>query len=183
MLFAEMEDEFTRRLLLEKAHDRRIPESTALTWLKRLTKQGGAGKCGRQGGRITRTDPAFYMYTYVCVRKKGGVPTVPRVPVNSLQSAKGSEEITPYGREVIFAMSKGTSRHPSQDYKNFGTRFRGSCTKFHRILQQCAPLFFGLCFLSTFHSSTIHFSILRVSALKFTPILKSFRLSEAKGSA
>ena len=40
MLFAEMEDEFTRRLLLEKAHDRRIPESTALTWLKRLTKQG-----------------------------------------------------------------------------------------------------------------------------------------------
>ena len=73
-------------------------------------------------------------------------------------------------REVIFAMFKGTSRHPSQDYKNFGTRFRGSCTKFHRILQQCAPLFFGLCFLSTFHSSTIHFSILRVSALKFTPI-------------
>ncbi|ABR40861.1 hypothetical protein BVU_3232 [Phocaeicola vulgatus ATCC 8482] len=67
-------------------------------------------------------------------------------------------------------MFKGTSRHPSQDYKNFGTRFRGSCTKFHRILQQCAPLFFGLCFLSTFHSSTIHFSILRVSALKFTPI-------------
>ena len=40
MLFAEMEDEFTRRMLLEKAHDRRIPESTALTWLKRLTKQG-----------------------------------------------------------------------------------------------------------------------------------------------
>ena len=40
MLFAEMEDEFTRQLLLEKAHDRRIPESTALTWLKRLTKQG-----------------------------------------------------------------------------------------------------------------------------------------------
>ena len=40
MLVAEMEDEFTRRLLLEKAHDRRIPESTALTWLKRLTKQG-----------------------------------------------------------------------------------------------------------------------------------------------
>lgn len=39
-VFAEMEDEFTRRLLLEKAHDRRIPESTALTWLKRLTKQG-----------------------------------------------------------------------------------------------------------------------------------------------
>ena len=29
-----------RRMLLEKAHDRRIPESTALTWLKRLTKQG-----------------------------------------------------------------------------------------------------------------------------------------------
>ena len=79
------------------------------------------------------------------------------VPVNSLQSAKGSEEITPHGREVIFAMFKGTSRHPPQDYKNFGTRFRGSCTKFHRILQQCAPLFFGLCFLSTFHSSTIHF--------------------------
>ena len=40
MLFADMEDEFTRRLLLEKAHDRGIPESTALTWLKRLTKQG-----------------------------------------------------------------------------------------------------------------------------------------------
>ena len=40
MLFAEMEDEFTRRMLLEKAHDRRIPESTALTWRKRLTKQG-----------------------------------------------------------------------------------------------------------------------------------------------
>ena len=40
MLFAEMEEEFTRRLLLEKAHDRRIHESTALTWLKRLTKQG-----------------------------------------------------------------------------------------------------------------------------------------------
>jgi hypothetical protein len=40
MLFAEMEDEYTRRLMQEKAHDRRIPESTALTWLKRLTKQG-----------------------------------------------------------------------------------------------------------------------------------------------
>ena len=82
--------------------------------------------------------------------EKRGCPHCPRVPVNSLQSAKGSEEITPHGREVIFAMSKGTSRHPSQDYKNFGTRFRGSCTKFHRILQQCAPLFFGLCFLSIF---------------------------------
>ena len=137
------------------------------------------GKCGRQGN-ISPHLSSLYRYTHACVRKKGGVPTV---PVNSLQSAKGSEEITPHGREVIFAMFKGTSRHPSQDYKNFGTRFRGSCTKFHRILQQCAPLFFGLCFLSTFHSSTIHFSILRVSALKFTPILKSFRLSEAKGSA
>ena len=112
--------------------------------------------------------------------EKRGCPHCPRVPVNSLQSAKGSEEITPHGREVIFAMSKGTSRHPSQDYKNFGTRFRGSCTKFHRILQQCAPLFFGLYFFLYFHSSTIHFSILRVSALKFTPILKSFRPSEAK---
>ena len=40
MLFAEMEDEFTRRMLLEKSARQRIPESTALTWLKRLTKQG-----------------------------------------------------------------------------------------------------------------------------------------------
>ncbi len=40
MLFAGMEDEFTRQLLLEKAHDRGIPETTVLTWLKRLTKQG-----------------------------------------------------------------------------------------------------------------------------------------------
>lgn len=40
MLFAGMKDEFTRQLLLEKAHDRGIPETTALTWLKRLTKQG-----------------------------------------------------------------------------------------------------------------------------------------------
>ena len=40
MLFAEMKDEFTRQLLLEKTHERGIPESTALTWLKRLTKQG-----------------------------------------------------------------------------------------------------------------------------------------------
>ena len=35
-----MKDEFTRQLLLEKTHERGIPESTALTWLKRLTKQG-----------------------------------------------------------------------------------------------------------------------------------------------
>ena len=40
MLFATMKDEFTRRLLLETAHNRGIPEATALTWLKRLTKQG-----------------------------------------------------------------------------------------------------------------------------------------------
>ena len=40
MLFAGMEDEFTRQQLLEKAHGRGIPETTALTWLKRLTKQG-----------------------------------------------------------------------------------------------------------------------------------------------
>ena len=39
MLFAGMEDEFTRQQLLEKAHGRGIPETTALTWLKRLTKQ------------------------------------------------------------------------------------------------------------------------------------------------
>ena len=40
MLFAGMEDESTRQQLLEKAHGRGIPETTALTWLKRLTKQG-----------------------------------------------------------------------------------------------------------------------------------------------
>lgn len=40
MLFAGMENEFTRQQLLEKAHGRGIPETTALTWLKRLTKQG-----------------------------------------------------------------------------------------------------------------------------------------------
>ena len=113
--------------------------------------------------------------------EKRGCPHCPRVPVNSLQSAKGSEEITPHGREVIFAMFKGTSRHPPQDYKNFGTRFRGSCTKFHRILQQCAPLFFGLCFLSTFHSSTIHFSILRVSAAEVHPYLKELPSVRSKG--
>ena len=138
----------------------------------------------------------FLFRTHVC-EKKRGCPYFPRRQLQLVylhleshdspryppRDQKGSEGVTPHGREVIFAMSKGTSRHPSQDYKNFGTRFRGSCTKFHRILQQCAPLFFGLCFLSTFHSTTIHFSILRVSALKFTPILKSFRLSEAKGSA
>ena len=37
------------------------------------------------------------------------------------------------------------------------------------------------CFI--YFSSTIHFSILRVSALKFTPILKSFRSSISKGRA
>ena len=43
---------------------------------------------------------------------------------------------------VIFAVSEGTSRTPAQDYKNPGTRFRGSCTKFHRTPQQCAPCYF-----------------------------------------
>ena len=38
-------------------------------------------------------------------------------------------------------------------------------------------------FLFYLFSSTIHFSILRVSALKFTPILKSFRSSISKGRA
>ena len=96
------------------------------------------GKCGRQGN-ISPHLSSLYRYTHACVRKKRGCPHCPRVPVNSLQSAKGSEEITPHGREVIFTMFKGTSRHPPQDYKNFGTRFRGSCTKFHRTPQQCAP--------------------------------------------
>ena len=35
---------------------------------------------GSLSNTYTRTDPAFYMYTYVCVRKKGGVPTVPVSP-------------------------------------------------------------------------------------------------------
>ena len=52
---------------------------------------------------------------------------------------KGSEGVTPHGREVIFAVSEGRSRNPAQDYKNPGTRFRGSCPKFHRMPQQCAP--------------------------------------------
>lgn len=49
MLFAGMKDEFTRQLLLEKAHDRGIPETTALTWLKRLTKQGALASVDGKG--------------------------------------------------------------------------------------------------------------------------------------
>ena len=63
-----------------------------------------------------------------------------RVPGQFPQRVKkGSEGVTPHGREVIFAVSEGRSRTPAQDYKNPGTRFRGSCTKFHRTPQQCAP--------------------------------------------
>ena len=42
MLFAEMEDEFTRRLLLEKAHDRRIPELHRAYLAQTAHQTGGA---------------------------------------------------------------------------------------------------------------------------------------------
>ena len=68
-------------------------------------------------------------------------------PRNPPRGQKGAEGVTPHGREVIFAVSEGTSRTPAQDYKNPGTRFRGSCTKFHRTPQQCAPCSFLTTFL------------------------------------
>lgn len=63
-----------------------------------------------------------------------------------------------------------------QDSADLVPSFTGYCSSVHLFSSDSI-------FFLYFHSSTIHFSILRVSALKFTPILKSFRLSEAKGSA
>lgn len=40
LLFAAMETEFTRKHLLEKAHEMGIPEETASCWLKRLSSRG-----------------------------------------------------------------------------------------------------------------------------------------------
>ena len=106
--------------------------------------------------------PALYART--CVWEKKGLSLLSPCPRRQLQlvylhleshdsprnpprGQKGSEGVTPHGREVIFAVSEGTSRTPAQDYKNPGTRFRGSCTKFHRTPQQCAPCSFLTTFL------------------------------------
>ena len=66
MLFAEMEDEFTRRMLLEKAHDRRIPESTAADLAQTAHQTGGAGECGRQGN-VSQELTRLSICTRMCV--------------------------------------------------------------------------------------------------------------------
>ena len=70
--------------------------------------------------------------------KEGSVPPLKsphdasagRVPGQFPQRVKkGSEGVTPHGREVIFAVSEGRSRNPAQDYKK-------SWYKIPRILYQ-----------------------------------------------
>mgnify|MGYP006866027933 CR=1 FL=1 len=63
-------------------------------------------------------------------------------PRNPPRGQKGAEGVTPHGREVIFAVSEGTSRTPAQDYKNPGTRLPRILYQVHRTPQQCAPCSF-----------------------------------------